>query len=139
MVKTNKKVAEIKPSDLDWLNDINMENVNKVSELDIIPSIKVGLNESVKIKLLELPKSIKFADNNEYFCSEVIHENIKKQLNCQAISMRFSMAVLGKQLGGMDKLIGLELIISKQLGNTKDRNNVPLYSVDLPIDTNESD
>jgi len=49
------------------------------------------------------------------------------------------MAVLGKQLGGMDKLIGLELIISKQLGNTKDRNNVPLYSVDLPIDTNESD
>jgi len=73
MVKTNKKVAEIKPSDLDWLNDINMENVNKVSELDIIPSIKVGLNESVKIKLLELPKSIKFADNNEYFCSEVIH------------------------------------------------------------------
>lgn len=129
-----KKVSDLKPSDLDFLEGISMESVNKVAELDIIPSLKILLGSEILLILLELPKKVKFSDGNEYFCSNVIHNNIKKQLNCQAISLRFSLGVLGKQLGGMDKLIGKEIIISKTLGDTKERKNVPLYSVNLPVE-----
>ena len=50
-----------------WLSDLNVENIEKSANLDIKPTFKIALDETVICKIIELPKLTKFHDGNSYF------------------------------------------------------------------------
>lgn len=119
--------------DKNWMDDINIESVEKVAKLDIKPSLVFGTpSETMSIKhrviIISLPEIVVFADGNKYFCMNIIHDGIQKQLVAEAKSLRFSLAVLIKKFG-VETILDTEVLIEKYLGNTKERKNVPLYKI----------
>ena len=127
---TKKEVIEIDVSN-EWLSDLDMTNVEKSSKLDIIPTLKIAINEHIDVIIKTLPVKTKFADNNLYFTMIVEKERMEYQFNCEAKSFRFQLAVLAEKLGGMDKLIEKTIRISAIKGNTKEFKNIKLYNVSL--------
>ena len=113
--------------DNSFLEGINSESVDKASAFKQKPQLKVLLNEEILCKIVSMPVKQLFADGNEYFIMKVkTLDGVVRELNAQAKSIRFGLAVLLKQYG---KIVGLNVLISKKLGNTKTRNDVKLYSI----------
>lgn len=115
-------------NDNDWLSDLNLENIEKSANLDIKPTLKIQLDDSVNVRILTLPKLTLFADNNEYYTMLVEKDNIEYQLNCNAKSFRFQLAVLQKKTGN---LLNKRINITKVIGNTKGYRNAELYQLTL--------
>jgi len=115
-----------------WLDDIDIEKVKKSSEIEILPKFEVLVNEMKTCTILSLPVNTKFQDGNWYFTMEVLYNGVKHQLVAQAKSLRYSLAVLGTKLGGIDKLLDRTVVISKSKGGTKEYPKAELYSVLIP-------
>ena len=112
---------------LDFLEGINSESVDKASAFEQKPQLKILLNEEVQCEIISTPVKKLFADGNEYFIMNVkTLDGVVRELNAQATSIRFGLAVLLKQHG---KIVGLNVLISKKLGDTKTRKDVKLYSI----------
>lgn len=50
-----------------WLDDLNTESIDKSASMDIKPTLKVELNETVVCIVKTMPVLTKFADGNSYF------------------------------------------------------------------------
>lgn len=126
MIKMAKK-SENSIND-DWLDDLDMGNIEKSANLDIKPSLKINLNDSVNVVIIEKPVLTEFADGNSYYTMIVEKNDIHYQFNCNAKSFRFQLAVLQKKHGN---LINKRINITKVIGNTKEFKNAELYQLTL--------
>lgn len=132
---TDKK-PEVKKPEVDWMDDLNKENIEKVAKLDILPALKIGLDDVVNVKVHTLPKLTLFADDNEYFTMLVEVAEVIYQFNCHAKSFRFQLATLiTKRLNGKGmSLIGQTIQISKtiaKIDTTGFKGNAEVYQVSL--------
>ena len=119
-----------------WMDDLDKEKVKKVADLNILPSIKIGIDDIYNVKVHSLPKLTKFADDNEYFNMLVELNDVIYQFNCNAMSFRFQLAtLLEKHLkGNAEALIGKTIQISKtiaKLNTPTFKGNAEVYQIAL--------
>lgn len=81
-----------KPLKESWLDDLDLDNVKKVSEMNIIPQLKIADNSSEIVQVVSLPELTKYADDNEYYTMLVKQNSEIYQINCNAKSFRFQLA-----------------------------------------------
>jgi len=124
---TDKKNITI---DNSWLDDLDIGNVEKSAKLNIIPSLKVELDETKIVKIIEMPKKTKFADNNIYFTMLLEMNGVKYQMNVNAKSFRFQLATLIKK-NENTSMIGKTIAISKSKVKMKAYPNAELYSIQM--------
>jgi len=139
MVKTDQdKTKESKG----WMDDIDLESVKKVSELNILPTLKVNydkvnnISDVYNVIVLGLPTLTMFADNNQYFVMLIEHNEVIYQFNCNGKSFRFQLATLiEKKFKGIpDNLIGHTIQISKTMANINTpafKGKAEVYQVSL--------
>lgn len=111
MVKTEQEKIK------GWMDDIDLEAVKKVAKLNIMPSLKIGLDDVYNVKVHSLPTITTFADNNQYFTMLVELNEVIYQFNCNARSFRFQLgALIEKRFEGkMESLLGKTIQISKTI------------------------
>lgn len=130
---TTKKDSE-SVINADWLSDLDMDNVDKSAEMDILPEIKITLNNPITVVVNSLPILTEFQGKEagkKYYIMTVKQNEVIYQINCHAKSFRFQLAVLSKKLGGMDKIIGKVVQITKSKVKMKNYPNAELYSIIL--------
>ena len=118
MVKTDQEKRN-------WMDDIDLESVKKVSELNILPTLKINydkvnnISDVYNVIVLGVPTLTMFADDNEYFVMLVELNEVVHQFNCNGKSFRFQLATLieKKFEGKAENLIGHTIQISKTMAN----------------------
>lgn len=118
------KPEEVKPEEKleGWMKDIEKESLDKATEFEILPQLKLRLNTVYSIKVLDdipreiTPQTIKFSDT--MFVLKVLYNEVKMSLNVTSKSARFSLAKLMKQYK-LKSLRNLELVAQKVEGLTK--------------------
>ena len=119
-----------------WMDDLDKEKVKKVAKLNILPSLKIGIDDVYNVKVHSLPNLTKFADDNEYFTMLVETNEVIYQFNCNAMSFRFQLATLieKKLKGNSESLIGKTIQISKtiaKIDTSTFKGNAEVYQVSL--------
>ena len=112
----------------EYLTQFKSSDLKKVAKLDILPSLKLALNDSVVVKVISIPIPTLFADGQTYFTMKLEHNGVLKQFVAQANSFRFQLGVLAEKLGSV---VGKTIVISKEKVKMKKYPNAELYSVSL--------
>jgi len=106
-----------------FMDNLEMDKVDKVSELNILPTLKVSYDKINKIsdvfnvKVHSLPTPTKFADGNTYDTMLLEMNDVIYQFNANGKSFQFQLGVLITKHfeGKLEKLIGHIIQISKTM------------------------
>ncbi len=123
MVKEKEPDQEIENEVYDFMAQLDLAKVKKVSELNILPTFQVNIDKKTNVSdiynaiVLSLPKPTKFADGNTYLTMLLEMREVIYQFNCNAKSFQFQLGVLvEKHFKGISKdLITHEIQISKTM------------------------
>ena len=119
MVKEKDTEKEV----YNFMDNLEMEKVDKVSKLNILPTLKVSYNERdnvsdvFNVKVHSLPTPTLFADGNTYDTMLLEMNDVIYQFNANGRSFQFQLAVLIQKhfKGILEKLIGHIIQISKTM------------------------
>lgn len=131
-----------KDQEKNWMDDIDLESVKKVSELNILPTLKINydkvnnISDVYNVIVLGLPTLTMFADNNQYFVMLIEHNDVVHQFNCNGKSFRFQLATLieKKFNGKAENLVGHTIQISKTIADINTpafKGKAEVYQVSL--------
>lgn len=130
--KENKSIDNI-------MDDIDMISIQKSIDAGVIyPRLKFVLNRVYSVEVVSKPKSFKSKFGISHSL-DVIYDDMNRNI-VLAKSLKFQMLVemkrqelwnLNDDTPDWNKLIGKTLIIQKLIGDTKDFQNVELYSCQI--------
>lgn len=134
-----KKPEIDQESKINILDGINLESVKKSLDAGIIlPRLKPELNQVYEFIVNSELKSFKSDYSDKTLTVDIIHEKMDKSIiipdsfKYQLVVEMFRKRLVDKsELPDFSQLIGKTLILMVSIGNTKQYQNVPLYSVQI--------
>lgn len=136
MIIIPEQKQKIKPDLDDWTKDLDQNSIAKSLEAGVIlPQLKPELNTVYSVILLDSEPLPKVFDSKfgKTYAIDVEYNGLKHSL-ILGISFRYQLFVEMQRKGmfHLSDLIGKVITFKKSIGNTKDMDNVELYSVQLP-------
>lgn len=124
-----------------FLEGFKKSDIVKSASMDIKPRLQIeslGIDNSVIVEILSEPYQVdipkeKAIGESRIWMVDVLHNGVAHQFIAQASSFRYQLGVLVEKHfeGLMANIIGQEVVIWKELVNTKQYGEQALYQVSL--------
>ncbi len=124
-----------------FLEGFKKSDIVKSAKMDIKPRLQIeslGIDASVIVEILSEPYQVKIPEDkaigeNPIWMIDLLHNGVSHQFIAQASSFRYQLGVLAEKHfeGNLANLIGQEVVIWKELVNTKQYGEQALYQVSL--------